>query len=522
MDKQELDRKTTDIAKTLLSYCAARTSDHFEAEDLAQTIILEIYKSADSLRDEKAFYGFMWAVAGNVYKGWCRDKAKHRVGALSEQIPYEEELPGDADDSLYPLRRELTLLKEKYRKAVILYYIKQMSCPQIAHSLSISESMVKYLLFKSRQILKEGMSMERNYGSQSYDPKELSLLFWGQAAPRYYHLADSRIAQNILFACYHDKLSAEQISLEIGVALPYMEDTLKALYESGLLYKDGHRYYTNIVIFTADLIGEVTVKTSALRQRIADLLQKATDGLEERIRHICFVGADMSGHTYRWQTISRILYSALVEHLLSKEALTYPKWPDGTECFIWGMEKGVSDGRSTRLEVGIADMANAAGDRVQFTDFSLNGEMVHHHLFSRQEAANVFLAIAGESAGTLSENDQAIAAEMVRRGYVLSGDDRLRVNVPVFTADQHRELVELLAPVAKQIAGEAAALKEIVVRIIKDHVPVHLKKQAQDMAAFRLFEDAVAAPVWLLYEQNYLLPWRGEGLLPTTYVVLNK
>lgn len=70
MDKKELDTKIEEIAKVLLSYCAARTSNHFEAEDLAHDIILEIYKSADHIRNADAVYGFMWAVAGNVYKQW--------------------------------------------------------------------------------------------------------------------------------------------------------------------------------------------------------------------------------------------------------------------------------------------------------------------------------------------------------------------------------------------------------------------------------------------------------------------
>ena len=74
MDKRELDAKVEEIAKALLSFCSVRTSSHFEAEDLAQDIILEIYKSADNIRSVDAVYGFMWAVAGNVYKQWCKKK----------------------------------------------------------------------------------------------------------------------------------------------------------------------------------------------------------------------------------------------------------------------------------------------------------------------------------------------------------------------------------------------------------------------------------------------------------------
>ena len=57
-------------------------------------------------------------------------------------------------------------------------------------------------------------------------------------------LCDSKISQNILFACYNDNLTAEQISLEIGVSLPYMEDKLNELCDYEVLKKDGNKYYT--------------------------------------------------------------------------------------------------------------------------------------------------------------------------------------------------------------------------------------------------------------------------------------
>ena len=147
LDKHELDTKIADIAKSLLSYCMARTSNHFEAEDLAQDIILEIYKSADNIRNADAFYGFMWAVAGNVYKQWCKNKARNKACELTDNLYDEVGFLEDESSELYLLRRELTLLTEKYRRAVILYYIENKTCSEISTHLSISESWVKYLLF---------------------------------------------------------------------------------------------------------------------------------------------------------------------------------------------------------------------------------------------------------------------------------------------------------------------------------------------------------------------------------------
>lgn len=520
MDKQELDEKVKEMAKVLLSYCSARTSNHFEAEDLAQDIILEIYKSYHSIRNADAIYGFIWAVAGNVYKQWCKNKAKSKECELTDNLLDVEERLNENNSTLYLLRRELTLLSDKYRKAIILYYIENKSCSEISGCLSISESMVKYLLFKSRQILKEGMNMERNYGQQSYNPKELDLMFWGNGVNRYYHLCDSKISQNILFACYNDKLSAEQISLEIGVSLPYMEDKLVELCEYELLKKEGQRYYTNIVIFTKDFANEVNTKTSELREKIADMLTTSIVKHEDEVRNIGFFGSNMGKNTFAWQMVSFILYRAVIEILQNKIHIVYPKDKFGTECFVWGIEKKEQSSWNSQFEFGISNVINSVGDYLQFMDFPINGEMVHHYCFNRQNVTNVFFDIAKCNTQHFSDNDKALAADMVRKGYVIANNNGLFVNVPVFTAKQYNALKNIFSDTATEIANEAEKLMETVSKIMKNHMPVHLKKFAKDMAYLRLFEDAISAPVSILYDRKYLLPYNGDGILPTTYIIL--
>ena len=520
MDRQELDAKVEETAKTLLSYCSARTSNHFDAEDLAQDIILEIYKSSGNIRNADAVYGFLWAVADNVYKQWCKNKAKRKECEMTDNLFDEADLPEEDDSALYLLRRELTLLSDKYRKAVVLYYMENLSCSEISNRLVVSESMVKYLLFKSRQILKEGITMERNYGQQSYNPKGLSLMFWGNGANRYGHLCDSKISQNILFACYNDKLSAEQISLEIGVSLPYMEDKLAELCEYDLLKKDGNRYYTNIVIFTKDFSQEVNNKTTWLKEKIADMLTEAIAKYEKEVRSIGFYGADMSSNSFAWQMVSFILDGAIIFILQNKLKIVYPKDKFGTECFVWGAETDGQAPLKSQFGFGISNVCNSAKGFVQFMDFPINGEMVHHYYFNWQNVTNVFLDIARGNTAHFSENDKVLAADMVRKGYVVSNEEGLLVNAPVFTRAQHDAMKNIFFDTAGQIADEAEKLMETVTNILKNHIPVHLKKLARDMAYLRLFEDTISAPVAILYERKYLLPYNGNGILPTTYVIL--
>ena len=518
MEKQELDLKITEAARVIRSYCAARTTSQMEAEDLAQDIIVEIYKSAANLRSSEAFYGFMWAVAGNVYRQWCKNKARRHFCELQEDVPCEA-FTAD-NEELQLLRRELTLLDQKYRKAVILYYIEQKSCPQIAALLSVSESMVKYLLFKSRHILKEGMNMERIYGQQSYNPKSLKLLFWGNGANRYYHLCDSKISQNILFACYNDKLTAEQIALEIGIALPYMEDRLQELCDADVLKKEGKRYYTNIAIFTEAFLKDVQGKTEGLRQRIADLLRESISKNEASIRAIGFAGSEMGESTFVWQMVCILLYGAIIENLQSRVKLNYPVDRYGTECFVWGVETCEASLWKSSFGFGISNLSNEAGDYIQFMDFPVNGEMVHHFFYGRQDAVNVIMDIIEGNTAHFSENDRVVVAELVQRGYAVSDENGSRANMPVFTSEEYQSLKELLAEDTERIADEAESLMDEVTSVLKEHIPIQLKKMARDLAYLRLFEDAISAPAALLFDRKYLLPYHGDGLLPTTYVIL--
>ncbi|MBR3755459.1 MAG: sigma-70 family RNA polymerase sigma factor [Clostridia bacterium] len=506
MDKTELDSKITQAAKTILSYCIIRTSNRFEAEDLAQEIILEIYKSAHNIRNPEAFYGFMWSVAGNVYKQWCKKKAKNKECELTDNLIDSEELFED-NSEVGLLRRELSLLCEKYRKAVVMYYVENKSCSQISEHLSISESMVKYLLFKSRQILKEGMSMERNYGQQSYNPKELSVLYWGNGKNTYNSLYENKISQNILFACYNDKLTAEEISLELGIALPYIEDVLKELVECEALGLDGRRYYTDMVIFTADCAVEVANKTREFRKNISDTLSEVITNTK-------------LSNSEAWLTVCCILYKAIFENLQSKVNIELPENKFGESCIVWAVEKPTDSMRNKGFEFGVSNTESSSGDRVQFFDFTVNGEMVHHSFYSSKAFTNVFTDIAKGKTDFENEYEKVVVAELVKKGYVLNDNGKLTVNVPVFTKEEFERFESRLDGAVEAVEKNARSIMKEAEKIIRNYIPVHLKKQAYQMAYFRIFEDAVSVPVGTLAENKVLYPYNGKGLLPTTYIIL--
>ena len=525
MEKHDFDLKISDVSRTILSYCISRTSNTQDAEDLAQDIILEILKSSQNIRDDKAFYGFLWAVAGNVYKQWYKKKLKINECELTDDVHDEDDVfikMLDDNSDIYLLRRELSLLSEKYRRATIFYYLENKSCSEISKLLSISESMVKYLLFKSRKILKEGMSMERNYGEQSYNPKKLTIMFWGNGSNRFSKVCEKKIPQNILLACYNDSLTGDEISLQIGVALPYLEDDLNNLLEYDLLAKNGNKYSTNIVIFTEEFSKEIDIKTASLRKELSKIVESVIVEKETAIRNIGFIGCNMSKNIYAWQIMSIILYQSIIEKLQKNIHVDFPQNKFGDYCFVWGSEGFEENIWDSQFGFGISNVTNDNGDYMQFMDFPINGEMVHHYYYNRKPTSNVYFDIANGIIEKFSENDLTLVADMVKKGYVKINNGTWTVNVPVFTKTQFSELLKVLDNISNEISKKAEEILETVSKILLNHTPSNIKSLASKMAYLRLFEDAISAPVKILYTDGVIKPVDKTELLPTTYIILNK
>ena len=521
----DMDNKILDVSKSIFNFCKSRTASTTDAEDLSQEILLELCRSVGNLRSEEAFYGFMWSVANNVYRQWYRRKSREPSTSVLDEdsaLANSDLLP-EEDEMLTLLRRELGLLHKEYRHAVILYYVENKSCLEISRLLGISESMVKYLLFKSRKILKEGMTMERTYGEMSYNPKSVKLMFWfwKNADSRYYHAADSKIAQNILFACYNDQLRPEQISLEIGVALPYLEDDLENLCKTGLLIKEGPRYLTNILLITDELKCELRAKTADAVERIADIVSAAVKENEEKIRAINFAGNDMSFPTLAWQISALILYKAVIDDLETRIAFDHPKNEFGTECLIWGVENADADTFTDRFSVGISNAGNNYGDSIRFVGFPVNGEMPFQIVSEVNGSVNLLCEIA-KGGSVLSENDKEILAELIRRGYVRNDNGQFAVNMPAFTTAQFHELTAILNSASSAITDEALKMMTLIEEILKDHAPNHLKTLCRPLAYTRLLDDAISAPVQKLCDRRFLLPCAVTDLFPTTFILLNQ
>ena len=87
--------------KTIFAYALRRVSHREDAEDLAGDIVVAILGSAPRVREPDAFFGYVWAIADNVYKTFLRRKKR----GVSVDIDIIAESESDSDVEAKIVRR---------------------------------------------------------------------------------------------------------------------------------------------------------------------------------------------------------------------------------------------------------------------------------------------------------------------------------------------------------------------------------------------------------------------------------
>lgn len=278
---------TANYMEQLFYFCLKKTGNDTEAEDLAQDIVLNIIIALNKGTIPANFSAWVWQIARNRYSAWAKEKHKRNKFVSASDIwdyEIEDKCPPVldkilSDEQMSLLRRELAFIKKDYRNIIVAYYIEDRSVQDIARQLSLSVNAVWQRLHRARIILKEGMHMAREFGTLSYRPDDISFIcngLPGSDGEPWNYLKRS-LCKNILLAAYRTPAAAEELAIEIGVALPYMEEELTGLVDATLMKKNGNKYETNffIVSFTAqkNIVAHLQGIASELTKAVIDALE---------------------------------------------------------------------------------------------------------------------------------------------------------------------------------------------------------------------------------------------------------
>ncbi|EIT87359.1 RNA polymerase sigma factor SigW [Fictibacillus macauensis ZFHKF-1] len=142
--------------------------DRHEAEDLAQEAFVKAYMNLDKYDDTYAFSTWLYRIATNL----CIDRLRKKKpdysmdaplstsdgGTLYQQIPHSEEALEtvvEKREERATLQEEISKLPEKYRTAIILKYIEDLSLEEMSAIMELPVPTVKTRIHRGRELLKK-------------------------------------------------------------------------------------------------------------------------------------------------------------------------------------------------------------------------------------------------------------------------------------------------------------------------------------------------------------------------------
>lgn len=508
MDSIKLEQLITENMKSIFAFALTRLGNVAEAEYLASDIIYEIVRSAQNLKDETCIYGFIWKIAENTYMDYLRKKTKNanRTVELSENIADGDESAFEGmikKEELNVLRRELSLLSKQYRDTTVLYYIENLSCSEVANRLQISTEMVKYYLFRARKIIREGMNMERLYGEKSYRPNIFEIDFWGTKAGddcEYRAFEKRKIKGNILLAAYYSPVTIQEISIELGVALPYLEDEIKLLVEREYLVCNNGKYLTNIPIFTLDCTKTIHEKLKELTEESAQKIIAVTDDFDMRFGNR-FENVNLA----RWQKLLLCLHYSLIDSGNDFEK-TYGELPKdgpyslvnggGGHGIVWGRsnENVVAEEQPSGIQ-GIYNSCPSSDKRGSVIAMNFRQTLNAQHFETQMTDPVVCTAV--DCFEYLSKDWQKVLGDF---GYSKNG----KANFAVWTQEEYDQLKQILQESISIVSDLNSKTAKLAANITADLAPSHIRKNAEYVGAFIYRFNSIENLVNTLFDMDWL------------------
>ena len=184
--------------------------------------------------------------------------------------------------------------------------------------------------------------MAREFGTRSYNPEEItfsnSCSSFGEKGQPWSVLSHA-LYKNIFLEAYGNPSTAEALSLELGVSLPYMEDELAYLTRETFLRKTGDRYETAFPIISREAQEKIWAYNQQIALEVTHLLEKLVDDYSAA----CAAhGVNCYGTYQTYADAKWTLLMCAFDYLMDRRGghrHEYTKRPDGGNWDIVGFQK---------------------------------------------------------------------------------------------------------------------------------------------------------------------------------------
>ncbi len=166
-----------------------------EAEDLAQEVFFQVYRSLPAFRNEARFFTWLYRIALHRCRDWIRDRRRRPQSRYSGEaadeglcnVALENVEAGNAgyahlrqpgasieDEVVEKEQREavrslVRALPDKYREVVVLRYFQDLTYVDIGEILGLPARTVETRLYRAKKMLKDKLENRLEKGGYGYD-----------------------------------------------------------------------------------------------------------------------------------------------------------------------------------------------------------------------------------------------------------------------------------------------------------------------------------------------------------------
>ncbi|MDA1192960.1 MAG: RNA polymerase sigma factor [Candidatus Poribacteria bacterium] len=166
--RRHLNGDTTALMRLWLRYdgfvygiAQSVTRSSHAAEDIRQDVFVLVIDALEGLRSPDKFAHWLRTVTYNACKSWLRRRNREpTVETEDDPAEYLQSLDQPPDETLAReeqrsiVRRAIDHLPLAFREVIVLFYYEEYSVGKISELLEVSESTVKWRLFKGRETLR--------------------------------------------------------------------------------------------------------------------------------------------------------------------------------------------------------------------------------------------------------------------------------------------------------------------------------------------------------------------------------
>lgn len=487
-------------AARVLRWARGKTRTAQEAEDLAQTVLLEWLRAVRAQEERGACVAepehLLWRIARFVWCKSLRPGTYYRCEPLSEKLSAGEtpEESAERQDEQRRqtafVRRQIMRLSRIQRETLVWYYLENRTTADIARRLRVSENTVRWHLSDSRKKIREadGKMTSTEF---VYCPKKLHVAINGEAYDDRLtrEVLDNLLHQNILLRCYAQGQTAQELCDELGVARPYIEDAVNVLLRDELLTADGGRVRTNFIITSGAQEEARLAVYDAHKDELSREIVRQLMAHEQEIRAIGFIGCDVPMPRLLWWLIYRCT-AALPN---PAEMPPRPYHADGGAYHLMGFAREPENRHYLAWDYN-GPMYN---DGFRWFGLQHFGNSPAQDLFELNQphmgklcALLIRLIQADFDPSCVTADEQELLAELLARGFLRKADGSIKPNFCVLTREQVQRLrQEVFLPIVEAVQPAWTRVCNELRTLCKASVPKHL----QALADLPLHMAALAA-----------------------------